>query len=89
MAKFLLKSSLISTEKPPTHLGFMVLCNLQCLCVLLIQILVGQGPTVLAAGGLGCLDIIFPSLTFPFFLPPPWRRIDEDGNTVSKKRLTS
>ena len=38
--------------------------------VLRIWIIVGQGPTVLAAGaGGGCLDIFLSSITSLFFLP--------------------
>ena len=38
----------------------MVLGNFQCQNVLLIWIIVGQGPTVPAIGaGAGCLDILF------------------------------
>ena len=40
--------------------------------VLLIWIIVGQGPIVLAAGaGGGCLDIFLSSI-FPLFFPPLW-----------------
>ena len=53
--------------------------NFQCRGVLLIWIIVGQGPTVLAvdAGG-GCLDIFFSRLSFVFFLPLSGRRPDID-----------
>ena len=51
--------------------GEMVLHNFHCSAVLLIWIIVEQGPTVLAAGvGRGCLDIF--SLVYHFsiyFLP--------------------
>ena len=48
--------------------------NFQCQGVLLICIIVGQGPIALAVGvGLSFLDII--SL---FFLPLSWRRLDID-----------
>ena len=48
----------------------MVLVNFQCRGVLLIWIMVGQGPIALAVGaGEGCLDIF--SLVYPFsFLSP-------------------
>ena len=43
----------------------MVLDNLQCRGVLLIWIIVWQGPTELAVGaGGGCLDIFFSRLSF-------------------------
>ena len=59
--------------------------NFQCRGVLLIWIMVGQGPTVLAVGaGGGCLDIF--SLVYQFFLPLFGRRPDIDRNTVSKGR---
>ena len=41
--------------------------NFQCRGVLLILIIVGQGPTALAVGaGGGCLDIFFSRLSFLF-----------------------
>ena len=41
--------------------------------VLLIWIIVGQGPTVLAVGaGEGCLTIIFSRLSSPLFSPSLW-----------------
>ena len=41
--------------------------NIQCRGVLLIWIIVGQGPTALAVGaGAGCLDIFFSRLSFLF-----------------------
>ena len=44
--------------------------NFQCRGLLLIWIIVGQGPTVLAVGaGGGCLDIFKLSIFSPFFLP--------------------
>ena len=44
--------------------------NFQCWGVLLIWIIVGQGPIVLAVGaGWGCLDIFFSRLSSLFFLP--------------------
>ena len=53
--------------------------NFQCRSVLLIWIIVGQGPTVLAVGaGGGCLDIFFSSITSLFFLPISGRRPDID-----------
>ena len=53
--------------------------NFQCRGVLLIWIIVGQGPTALVVGaGGGCLDI--------FYLTLSGRRPDIDCNTVSKGR---
>ena len=55
----------------------MVPVNFQCWGVLLIWILVGQGPTALAAGAsMGCLDIF--SHVYHFFLPVAkrWLNID-------------
>ena len=50
----------------------MVLVNFQCRGVLLIWIIVGQGPTVFAVGaGGGCLDIFFSPLSFQSSFPPP------------------
>ena len=40
--------------------------NFQCWGVLLIWIIVGQGPIVLAVGAGGCLDIFFSHLSFLF-----------------------
>ena len=41
--------------------------NFQCQGVLLIRIVVGQGPAALAVGaGGGCLDIFFSRLSFLF-----------------------
>ena len=53
--------------------------NLQCRGVLLIWIIVGQRPTVLAvdAGG-GCLDIFISSIISLFSLPLSGRRPDID-----------
>ena len=53
--------------------------NFQCRGVLLIWIIVGQGPIGLAVGaGGGCLDIFFSRLSFLFFLPLSGRRSDID-----------
>ena len=53
--------------------------NFQCRGVLLICIIVGQGPTVLAVGaGGGCLDIFTLIITSLFFLPLSRRRPDID-----------
>ena len=61
--------------------------NFQCRGVLLIWIIVGQGPTALAVGaGGGCLDIFLSSIISLFLLPLSGRRPDIDGNTVSKGR---
>ena len=58
------------------------------LSVLLVWMIVGQGPIALAVGaGGGCLDIFFPSSIFSLFVLPLFgRRPDIDGNTVSKGR---
>ena len=48
----------------------MVLDDFQCQGVILIWIIVGQGPTVLAVGaGSGCFYIFLSSITFLVFLP--------------------
>ena len=54
--------------------------NFQCRGVLLICIIVGQGPTALTAGAGGdCLGIFFSPLSFfLFFLPFSGRRPDID-----------
>ena len=53
--------------------------NFQCRGVLLIWIIVGQGPTALSVGaGGGCLAIFLLSITSPFFLPLFGRRPDID-----------
>ena len=53
--------------------------NFQCWGVLLIWIIVGQGPIALAVGaGGGCLDIFLSSITSLFFLPLSGRRPDID-----------
>ena len=53
--------------------------NFQCRDVLLIWILVGQGPIALAIGaGGGCLDIFVSSVKSLFFLPLSGRRSDID-----------
>ena len=47
--------------------------NFQCWGVLLIWIIVGQGPTVLAVGaGGGCLDIFSLAYHFSFLSPSLW-----------------
>ena len=49
--------------------------NVQCWGVLLIWIIVGQGPIVFALGaGGGCLDIFFSHLSPLLFLPLSGRR---------------
>ena len=60
--------------------------NFQGQGVLLIWMIVGQGPIALAVGaGGGCLDIFTPN--YPFFLLNLFgRRPDIDLNTVSKGR---
>ena len=53
--------------------------NFQCQGILLIWIVVGQGPAALAVGaGGGCLDIFSHRLSFLFFLPLSGRRPDID-----------
>ena len=53
--------------------------NFQCRGVLLILIIVGQGPTALAVGaGGGCLVIFSLVYHFSFFLPLSGRRPDID-----------
>ena len=62
----------IAARSGPGVVGWWRWCwvNFQCRGVLLIWIVVGQGPTALAVGvGGGCLDIF--SLVYHFFLPPP------------------
>ena len=52
---------------------------MQCWGVLLIWIIVGQGPAALAVGASGgCLDIFFSSVISLFFLPLSGRRPDID-----------
>ena len=56
-------------------------CRVNFLCrrVLLIWILVGQGPTALALGAEGgCLDIFLSSITSLFFIPLSGRQPDID-----------
>ena len=61
--------------------------NFQCLGVLLIWIIVGQWPTVLAVGaGGGGLDVFLSSIISLFFLPLSGKRSDIDKKTVSKGR---
>ena len=53
--------------------------NFQCRGVLLIWIIVGQGPIALAVGAVGgCLDIFSLVYHFSFFLPLSGRRPDID-----------
>ena len=53
--------------------GAMVLSKLRCRGILLIWIIVGQGPTALAVGaGVGCLDIFFSRLSFLFLSSSLW-----------------
>ena len=53
--------------------------NFQCRDVLLIWIIVGQGPTVLAEGaGGGCFDIFLSSIISLLLLSLFWRRLDTD-----------
>ena len=54
--------------------------NFQCRGVLLVWMIVGQGPIALAVGaGGGCLDIFFlSSIVSLLFLPPFGRRLDID-----------
>ena len=61
--------------------------NCQCRGVLLIWIIVGQGPTALTVDVGGVVRTFFlPSIISHFFLPLSGRRPDIDGNTVSKGR---
>ena len=51
----------------------------QCRGVLLIWIIVGQGPIALAVGaGGGCLDIFSLVCHFSFLTPSPWDWPDTD-----------
>ena len=61
--------------------------NFQCRGVLLIWIIVGQGPIALATdAGEGLFGYLF-SLVYVFsFISPSGRRPDTDRNTVSKSR---
>ena len=53
--------------------------NFQCRGVLLLWIIVGQGPTVLAVGaGGGCMDIFFSFIFSLFFLSLSGRRPNID-----------
>ena len=53
--------------------------NFQCRGVLLIWVIVGQGPIALAVGaGGGCLDIFVSSITSIFLLPLSGRLPDID-----------
>ena len=59
--------------------------NFQCRGVLLIWMLVGQGPNAAAEGAAGgCLNIFLSTVISLSFLPLSGRRPDIDGNTVSK-----
>ena len=49
-----------------------MLVNFQCWGVLLIWILVGQGPIALVVGAGGCLDILSLIYHFSFFSPSLW-----------------
>ena len=63
------------------------LMNFQCRGVLLIWIIVGQGPTALVVDkSVGCLDIFLSSVIFLLYLPLSGRRPDKDCNTISKGR---
>ena len=57
--------------------GAMVLGKIQCWGVLLIWIIVGQGPTALTVGA-GCLDTFSLTIISLFFLPLSGRRPDID-----------
>ena len=53
--------------------------NFQCWGVLLVWIIVGQGPTALTVGaGGGCLAIFLSSIISLFVLPFSGRRPDKD-----------
>ena len=61
--------------------------NFQCRGILLIWVILGQGPIALPGGvGGGCLDIFISSVMSLFFLLPSGRRPNIDRNTVSKGR---
>ena len=61
----------------------MVLVNFQCMDVLLIWIILGQGPTVLAVGaGRCCLNIFFSLAFHVSFLFVSARRLVIDLTTV-------
>ena len=60
--------------------------NLQCRGVLLIWIIVGQGPITLAVGVVGAVWTFFLSSIFSHFSPIFGRRSDVDRNTVSEGR---
>ena len=63
--------------------------NFQCRGLLLIWIIVGQGPTVLVVcageGGLNIFSLSYHSISH-FFLPLSVRRPDIDCSTASKGR---
>ena len=65
----------------------MVLVKFLCLGVLLIWIIVGQGPTMLAvwAGGVVWMFFLSSIISLFFFLPLCVRRPGIDCNTVSKQ----
>ena len=66
-------------------------CWVKCQCrgVLLIWIIVGQGPIALAVGaGGGCLDFFSPVYLFSFSFSLSERRPDIDRNTVLKGHST-
>ena len=53
--------------------------NLSCRGVLLLWVIVGKGPIVLAAGaGAGCLDIFSLIYHFSFLSPSLWETADID-----------
>ena len=61
--------------------------NFQCWDVLLVWIIVGQGPTALTVGsGGGCLEIFLSSIISFFVLTFSGRRPDVDRNTALKGR---
>ena len=64
--------------------------NFQCRGVLLIWIIVGQGPTALVIGaGGGCLDIFLSSVISHFYLPLSGRRPDSLPGSFNPKQPTN
>ena len=71
------------------HVGRLVglLITFKRWCVLLIWIIVGQGTTVLAVGVGGCcLDSLFLSFIYLFFLPLSRRHLNVDRTIIWKRR---
>ena len=67
----------------------MVLSNFQLQGILLIWIMVGQGPAVLAVGVGGvCLDIYFLAKLFSFLSPSLWEKPQYRLKCCLKEQLT-